>query len=423
MFKNGSEFQVNVYTVSDLTAYVRALLESNENLMDIWVAGEISNLSQPKSGHMYFTLKDVNASLRCVIWREHAWRLKGALRDGMAIEAHGHISVYEQGGQYQLYVDGMRAAGEGLLYQEFLRLKAELETEGLFDPERKQPLPRLPRTIGIVTSPTGAALQDMLNTLQERCPLVQVVLAPAAVQGENAPPQIVAGIQSLNDHINPDVIIVGRGGGSLEDLWAFNDERVVRAVAESKAPIISGVGHETDFTLTDFAADFRAPTPTGAAVTVIPHKMDLEAELNGQELRLRQGMETILSQTSYGLTERIHRLDRLSPDWFVHQSMQYMDTIDRRITMLMAHYIKSQHNLLKTVDGRLINLDPNRILKRGYALIRDDKGRIIREIKQVKLGQEISVRVTNGAFTANVKNIQGGKSERKDENGQDKEKN
>lgn len=420
MFSNESGFQVNIYTVSDLTAYVRALLESNENLMDIWVAGEISNLSQPKSGHVYFTLKDINASLRCVIWREHAWRLKGALRDGMAVEAHGHISVYEQGGQYQLYVDGIRAAGEGLLYQEFLRLKAELEAEGLFDPERKRSLPRLPQTIGIVTSPTGAALQDMLNTLRERCPMAQVILAPAAVQGENAPPQIIAGIQSLNEVIKPDVIIVGRGGGSLEDLWAFNDEGVVRAVSASHAPVISGVGHETDFTLTDFAADLRAPTPTGAAVSAVPHIMDLEAELNGFALRLQQSMETTLSQASFELTERAHRLDRQSPAWNVRQGMQHVDTLDQRFTMLMAHYLKSQHNLLLSAESRLTNLDPTRILKRGYALIQNEKGEFIKTIKQVKLEQNLSVRVTDGAFTASVKDIHNGKGKKKDNNGQDK---
>ena len=349
MFSDETAFRSNVYTVSDLTAYVRALLESNENLIDIWVTGEISNLSQPKSGHIYFTLKDINASLRCVIWREQAWRLKGMLKDGMAVEAHGHISVYEQGGQYQLYVDGIQAAGEGLLYQEFLRLKAELEAEGLFDAKRKRPLPRLPQIIGVVTSPTGAALQDMLNTLRERCPLVRVVLAPAAVQGENAPPQIIAAIQSLNRVIMPDVIIVGRGGGSLEDLWAFNDEGVVRAVAASQAPVISGVGHETDFTLTDFAADLRAPTPTGAAVAAVPHITDLEIELSGFDLRLRQGIDTTLSQTMLELSERTHQLDRLSPAWYVRQGMQRLDALDQRISMSMEHYLKSQHNTLQDV--------------------------------------------------------------------------
>lgn len=396
---------VSVYSVSDLTAYIRAVLESNENLMDIWVAGEISNLSQPKSGHVYFTLKDINASLRCVIWRDQAWRLKGALRDGMAVEAHGYISVYEQGGQYQLYVDGMRAAGEGLLYQEFLRLKAALEAEGLFDPARKRPLPRLPRLIGMVTSPTGAALQDMLNTLRARFPLAEVVLAPSAVQGEDAPLQIVNAIQALNRKIMPDVIIVARGGGSLEDLWAFNDERVVRAVAGSQAPVISGVGHETDFTLTDFAADVRAPTPTGAAVMAVPDIADLKAELNGWSLLLGQNIQNALDQRSVALADYDHRLERQSPVWRIRQGMQFLDTLTHRMNLESAHYLNSQRTLLKSIHERLSGLNPMQVLGRGYALVQDAGGALITTIKQVKLDQEIAVHLADGALNADVRKI------------------
>jgi len=403
-----------VYSVSDLTAYIRALLESNENLMDVWVAGEISNLSQPKSGHVYFTLKDINAALRCVIWREQAWRLKGALRDGMAVEAHGYISVYEQGGQYQLYVDGLRAAGEGLLYQEFLRLKAELEAEGLFDPWRKRPLPPLPNVIGIVTSPTGAALQDMLNTLRARYPLAQVVLAPAAVQGEDAPPQIVAAIQRLNLEIQPDVIILARGGGSLEDLWAFNDERVVRAVAASRVPLISGVGHETDFTLSDFAADLRAPTPTGAAVLATPDAADLRADLNASALRLRQAAGERLSRFSIDLTEKKHRLERQSPEWRVRQGMQYLDGLHQRLLLLGSHALKSRRARLAAYDERLESLDPARVLRRGYALIQDEKGLLVTSIEQVKLGQEINARVADGSMGARVQWISRSEKEETD---------
>ena len=405
MFAEESNFQIDIYSVSDITAYIRAVLESNENLMDVWVSGEISNLSRPKSGHVYFTLKDVNASLRCVIWRDQAGRLKDALRDGMAVEAHGYISVYEQGGQYQLYVDGMRAAGEGLLYQEFLRLKAALEAEGLFDIERKRPLPRLPKTIGIVTSPTGAALQDMLNTLRTRYPLAEVVLSPATVQGEDAPPQIVAAIEALNRVVQPDVILVARGGGSLEDLWAFNDERVVRAVAASQAPVISGVGHETDFTLTDFAADLRAPTPTGAAVAAAPDKADLLAELAGWELRLRQDTHDILNQLTLDLNEYGNRLERQSPVWRVREGMQTMDAFGQRLNRQMAFYLKTQHTILKTIDGRLAALDPAQILKRGYALVQAEDGSFIKSVEQVKLGQDITVQVADGSIDANVEKV------------------
>jgi exodeoxyribonuclease VII large subunit len=405
MFSHESGLPVNIYSVSDLTAYIRAVLESNENLLDIWVTGEISNLSQPKSGHVYFTLKDVNASLRCVIWREQARRLKGALRDGMSIEAHGYISVYEQGGQYQLYVDGLRAAGEGLLYQEFLRLKAELEAEGLFDEARKRPLPRYPRLIGIVTSPTGAALQDMLNTLRGRYPLAEVVLAPATVQGEDAPLQIVQALQALNRSVKPDVILVARGGGSLEDLWAFNDERVVRAVAASQAPVISGVGHETDFTLTDFAADLRAPTPTGAAVLAVPNISDMIAELNGWIMRLQQAARESLNRSVLLLSDKAHRLEQLSPLWQVRQDRQYLDALSQRLQLHIHHDLKTRQSLLSHFDERLTGLDPTHVLRRGYALVKDSAGALITSAKQVKLGQDIAVQLADGSMDAQVQQV------------------
>jgi exodeoxyribonuclease VII large subunit len=259
-------------SVSDITLYLRQLLESDEILRNLWVQGEVSNLSRPVSGHIYFTLKDSTASLRCVIWRSAASRLQFALQNGQTVEAHGAISVYDRDGAYQLYIDTLRPSGEGLLYQQFMRLKAQLEIEGLFDVSRKRPIPERPGRIGLVTSPTGAALQDILNTLRRRCPLVDVFIYPAAVQGEEAPLEIVTALEKINRMAKPDVIILARGGGSLEDLRAFNDERVVRAIVASAAPVITGIGHETDFTLADFAADQRAPTPSGAAELAAPEK-------------------------------------------------------------------------------------------------------------------------------------------------------
>jgi exodeoxyribonuclease VII large subunit len=323
----------------------------------------------------------------------------------MSVEAHGYISVYEQGGQYQLYVDGLRAAGEGLLYQEFLRLKAELEAEGLFDEARKRPIPRYPRRIGIVTSPTGAALQDMLNTLRGRYPLAEVVIAPATVQGDDAPPQIVRAIEALNRAAKPDVILVARGGGSLEDLWAFNDERVVRAVAASQAPVISGVGHETDFTLTDFAADLRAPTPTGAAVLAVPNVGDLAAELNGWALRLQQGTLETLNRSAMALNEKAHRLERQSPLWQVRQDRQYLDSLGQRLQLHMRHDLRNRRAALNHFGERLTGLDPAHILRRGYALIKDSAGSLITSAKQVKLGQEIAVQLADGSLDAQVRQV------------------
>ena len=405
MDNDPSELTRQVYSVTDLTAYIRAVLESNENLANVWVSGEISNLSRPSSGHIYFTLKDASASLRCVIWREQARHLSAALRDGMAVEAHGAVSVYEQGGQYQLYVDGLRAAGEGLLYQEFLRLKAKLEAEGLFDEERKRPLPRLPKVIGVVTSATGAAFQDILNTLRARCPLVEVVLAPVPVQGESAPSLITAAIEALNYSVKPDVIIIGRGGGSLEDLWAFNDERVVRAVAASRAPVISGVGHETDFTLTDFAADLRAPTPTGAAVLAVPDIADLKTELRSFALQLSQLAEAGIDERRYELAENAHRLESLSPRWQVRQGMQRLDDLSLRLAAGIKTRLRTESARLASIGASLKALDPHNVLRRGYALVRDESGAVAASILQVKLGQTVNVLLHDGAFDASVKEI------------------
>ena len=319
----GELFAPEPLEVSELSRYLRKLLEGDAALQDLWVRGEISNLSRPTSGHIYFTLKDEQAALRCVIWRAQAARLRGSLQNGLRVEAHGAISLYERDGTYQFYVNSVRLSGEGLLYQEFMLLKARLEAEGLFDAERKRPVPPAPRSIGIVTSPTGAALQDMLNTLRQRNPLLHVLIAPCAVQGSEAPPQIVAALRRLNRLSPPvDVIVVARGGGSLEDLWAFNDERVVRAIAESRVPVISGVGHETDFTLSDFAADLRAPTPTGAAVLAAPDVGELLDLLRRLDARLREAVGYALEQRQRHLERLTLRLERLSPRRFIYNEQQ-----------------------------------------------------------------------------------------------------
>jgi len=397
---------IAVYTVSDLNAYIRALLESNENLMDIWVSGEVSNLSQPRSGHIYFTLKDENAQVRCVIWRNHALRLAGQLRDGLLVDAHGAVGVYENGGQYQLYVDGIRAAGEGRLYQEFLLLKEKLQAEGLFDPERKRSIPAVPGIIGIVTSATGAALQDMLNTLRVRYPIADVVLSPASVQGDAAPLEIVAALDRLNQIIHPDVILLGRGGGSLEDLWAFNDERVVRAVVRSEAPVISGVGHETDFTLTDFAADLRAPTPTGAAVSAVPDRIELSAIIKGYERELDMLMRGYIEKGRALIQAGNMQLSYNSPSGKIRQYMQAIDHHAMEIDHLKKNYFADMQRSLAVDSERLLSHDPRNILKRGYAIITDKKGRSVSSIKQVQLDQEIDARVFDGVIRSTVNETQ-----------------
>jgi exodeoxyribonuclease VII large subunit len=390
-------FSSHHLTVSQLTFRIRKLLESDPTLQDVWVEGEISNLSRPASGHVYFTLKDKNASIRCVMWKTSAARLQVSMREGVAIEAHGKIEVYDPQGQYQLIVNIVQPKGEGALYQEFLRLKAMLEAEGLFDMERKRPIPALPRIIGIVTSETGAALRDMLNTLRRRLPLVRVILAPSPVQGTEAPAALVRALDSLNRQ-NPDVILLTRGGGSIEDLWAFNDEGVVRAVVDSKAPIICGVGHETDFSLCDFAADLRAPTPTAAAelatqVTLI----DLQALITSFTSRLFTSTLNLIVEQKTAISTWISRIRYVSPQRRIQLDAQRVDDLSRRALSALSHRIQLSSASIEGMSKRLQSLNPEAILSRGYAIItRTDDGMVVSKVAQAK--GDLKVRVSDGEF-------------------------
>lgn len=397
-------------TVTELTRYLRQLIESNDHLQDLWVYGEISNLTRHSSGHVYFTLKDSSASLRCVIWRSAAERLRLPLQNGMAVEARGSIGIYEPRGEYQLYVTTLRAAGEGLLYQEFLRLKTRLEAEGFFNEERKRPLPPFPHRIGIITSPTGAALQDMLNTLRIRYRLAEIVLAPVAVQGEEAPQQIVNAIRLLNVNVRPDVILLARGGGSLEDLWAFNDEQVVKAVVESEAPVVTGVGHETDFTLVDFAADLRAPTPTGAAVLATPDSTDLHFNLETLRRRLENLYQENLLTRRDQLSLLCRRLRRESPLWQVQNNRQRLDELAARSNRAAAAFLDLRRTRCLGACQRLESLNPLSILQRGYAMVSDSQGKIVKSVHQVSSGDDLDVRLQDGSLQARVTGKQNGDS-------------
>lgn len=392
-----SLFSSNHLTVSQLTFHIRKQLEGDPTLQDVWVEGEISNLSRPNSGHIYFTLKDKNASLRCVMWKLDAGRLRMNMQDGMAIEAHGRIAVYEPQGQYQLIVNIIQPKGEGQLYQEFLRLKAMLEAEGLFDVERKRPIPDLPATIGIITSQTGAALRDMLNTLRRRLPLARVILAASPVQGIEAPSALVNALQSLNKQ-NPDVILLARGGGSIEDLWAFNDERVIRAVVDSKAPIICGVGHETDFTLCDFAADLRAPTPTAAAELASQTTMyDLQELITTYTSRLLTSTLNLIVEQKTGLSALMARLKYVSPQRRIQSDVQRLDELSRRTFSALIHRIQLHSANVDGMSKRLQSLNPEGILSRGYAIItRKEDNLVISKVSQAR--GAMKVRVSDGEF-------------------------
>jgi exodeoxyribonuclease VII large subunit len=399
-------FTQKALTVTDLTRYLRVLLEGDEVLSDTWVQGEISNFSRPSSGHLYFTLKDSGASLRCVIWRSAALRIRFAMQNGQAVEAHGAIGVYERDGQYQLYVDAIRPAGEGLLYQEFTRLKNRLEEEGLFDEERKRPIPARPKRIGIVTSPTGAALQDMLNTLRGRYPLAEVILAPCAVQGDAAPGEIVSALSALCQQAQPDVIILARGGGSLEDLWAFNDEQVVRAIVNSTVPVIAGVGHETDFTLADFACDLRAPTPTGAAVLATPDRADLHYEVLGMQDRLGNALLDHVSEQRYNLGSLRQRLERASPSWRIRSERQQVDELQERGLRAVQNAMHLRRAHLRGLHSRLLALNPAAILQRGYALVQRADGTLLPSARQAQPGEQVNVKMWDGKLTTRIEQVQ-----------------
>ena len=393
-----------VFTVTALSNYLRELLETDEILRDVWVRGEISNFSQPRSGHLYFTLKDSEAQLRCVMWKSQTFSLRFNPKDGQSVEAHGAMSFYPAGGQVQLYIDEMQPVGEGQLYQEFLRLKARLEAEGLFAAELKRPLPQFPRHIGVVTSPSGAALQDILNTLRRRLPLVRVTLAPTPVQGAEAPAGIVAALQSLNSLPDLDLIILARGGGSIEDLWPFNDASVAYAIRASRVPVISGVGHETDFTIADFAADLRAPTPTAAAELATPiTSADLAAELLSIQQRLSLSLKNKIASLRQDLLLAENRLQRHSPAQRVRTYLQFLDETRERLERAMSHYL-SQHQLkLQNQIARLESVSPMAVLRRGFAIVSDAQThQLISRRNQTSPNQSIQIQLSDGKVAATI---------------------
>jgi exodeoxyribonuclease VII large subunit len=393
-----------IWAVADLNRYLRQLLDGDYRLQDLWVAGEVSNLSRPSSGHLYFTLKDAEASLRCVIWRTDVVRLPFLPRDGQAVEVHGRVSVYEAGGQYQLYADDLRAAGQGALYQEFLRLKARLEAEGLFAAERKRPLPDWPGRIGLVTSPTGAALRDVVNVLRRRFPLAEVVLAPTPVQGPEAPAGIILALTALNQMIRPDVVLLVRGGGSLEDLQAFNDEAVARAIAASAAPLVCGVGHETDFTIADFVADLRAPTPSAAAELATPDRAELMPPIVAAQQSLARAFASLLDRLRLSLAECRTALRLSSPLARVTNARQRVDELGRRSLGAYRHGLALRRASAMGLGQALQAVDPLGILGRGYAVVRraDDQS-VIRSTRQVRPGDALEIRVADGEFAAEAR--------------------
>ncbi len=392
----------SAYSVTEITRCIRERLEGDPALQDVWIEGEVSNWHRSSAGHCYLTLKDAQATIRAVIWRTTVDRLAFVPQDGESVLAHGHISVYEPQGQYQFYVNVLFSTGRGVLYLQFEALKQRLAEEGLFEEERKRTLPAFPACIGIVTSPEGAALRDIQNVLSRRWPLVQVLLSPTLVQGEEAPVQIVAALQRLYARDDVALIIVARGGGSIEDLWAFNDERVARTIVRSPVPVISGVGHEVDYTIADFAADRRAPTPSAAAELAVPDQADVQGRLGALAAGLQEALGRRVSEGRRALNLQLQALARLSPGLQIERERQVVDDLAHRLLHARRHRMSLWREQALGLERRLGALDPSGILRRGYAVVWGSDGRVIRRTAQAVPGDPVTVRVSDGDFRARV---------------------
>ncbi len=428
-----------IHSVSELSLEIKGLLE--KRFPDLWVTGEVSNFRGATSGHLYFTLKDASAQIRAVCFRNQARYLKFKPQDGISVIARGHLGVDEARGEYQLYVDYLEPAGVGALQLAFEQLKQKLAAEGLFDAERKKPLPVLPRTVGVVTSPTGAVIRDILRVLKRRFRNMNVLLYPVKVQGEGAAEEIAEGVQYFNKQRAADVLIVARGGGSLEDLWAYNEETVARAIAISEVPVISAIGHETDFTIADFVADLRAPTASAAAELVVHRKQDFIEEIGDRARRLTQSVRLILSEAREQLTarrmhyafksmlDRVGERSRLVDDRVVELARlarEKMAECRRSLTQSAAGIIRydcrklirleraelgertvklqtefarlltERRNRLVHIETLLRERSPRTILDRGYSITRDVQGHIVRDAAQVSIGDDLSIRLGRG---------------------------
>lgn len=401
----------NVLTVSELNKYIKDLISRDIVLSGLWVKGEISNFKSHYSGHFYFTLKDEKGVLKCVMFRSNAASLVFVPEDGMKVLIRGYISVFERDGQYQLYAEEMQPDGVGALYVAFERLKKKLLSEGLFDEGRKRPLPYLPGAIGVVTSSTGAVIRDIINVLSRRFYNVNIKLYPVQVQGEQAAGQIASAVRRLNELGNVDVIIVARGGGSLEELWAFNEEIVARSIFESRIPVISAVGHETDFTISDFVADVRAPTPSAAAELVMPERTVVENRLDSLKMRLRNAVSKKTAVERLTLKRLCESVAFKQPYNKIYQERMLLDVQKRYMQKALTVLSTEYRNRLKLLAARLDTLSPLNSLARGYSIIRAEKDdTLVKSVKSVRIGDRLEVFLTDGRLNCMVEEIKGDES-------------
>ena len=381
-----------IATVSQINGYIKKILDKNIILNNVWVKGELSNFKLHYSGHIYATLKDEGGVLKAVMFRSAAASLTFTPQDGMKVMARGRVGVYENGGVYQLYIEEMIPDGVGELYIAYEKLKAKLQSEGLFDERHKKPIPKYPSKIGVVTAPTGAAVRDIINVITRRYPMAEIILYPAQVQGAGAAESVAAGIKYFNDTNGADTIIAGRGGGSIEDLWAFNEEIVARAIFGSGIPVISAVGHETDFTIADFTADLRAPTPSAAAEIAVPSALDLMSTLNMQRSRIYQAEVSRIKH----LRLRINALKLKTPQEIINDNSQRLDNLLRRMESSFSLTIVRSRKSLGELAGKLDALSPLDTLSRGYSIPVKSDGTVIRSKDELSSGDEFTLKLRDG---------------------------
>ena len=393
--------QLPVYSVSQVNGYLKELVDGDPLLRGLLVRGEVSNYKCYPSGHRYFSLKDEQGSIRCVMFRGDAARLRFKPVNGLSVIAYGRVSVYPRDGQYQLYCTQLMEDGRGALDRAFEALKKKLEAQGLFDPDRKQPLPAYPGRIALVTSPAGAAVRDMIRILRQRWPLTEVLVVPVRVQGEGAAEEIAAAIHQVNNRDDIDLIITGRGGGSREDLWAFNEEPVAWAIALSNIPVISAVGHEPDVTISDYVADLRASTPSNAAELAVPDQQQERQRLEGLTLRLRQAMEVQLDRDRKELRRLEQSRVLRNPVAVVDDQRMRLDSAQRRLAMALERTLRRGRVELAGLAGRVDAMSPLKVLSRGYAIAKAE-GRAVTTVEQVQPGQAMDVLVADGVYHCRV---------------------
>ena len=392
-----------IWTVSEIVGQIGQVLQERTDLQNCWISGELSNFKNHRaSGHWYFTLKDESSSLKGVMFKSRSERVRFLPTDGLKVMIRGNIRMYERDGTIQLYAEEMEPSGLGQLYLAFEQLKKKLAEEGLFDPVRKKEIPRFPRRIGIVTSPTGAAIRDILHIMERRHPGMSWILAPATVQGEAAPREVAQAIARLNRYGAVDVIIVGRGGGSLEELWAFNTEVVARAIAASVIPVISAVGHETDVTIADYVADLRAPTPSAAAELAVPKLQDLQFQVEQLFTRLQGAMGAIIEQKRQYLAGIANKGPLKDPFWRIDQNRQRIDTLQMRLQESMTRLVADKNGILNLMTAKLNLLSPLAILGRGYSLTYDTEGNLLRSTREVEVDEQIRIRFSEGSLRCQV---------------------